>query len=147
MSLADWLKNGWLEAHSTDAAETAEGFERVKRDLADAKILALSADWRFTIAYNAALSAASIALAAAGYRPGREAHHHRLIASLALTVKLPPAEVRRLDYYRQKRNVSHYRRSGGVSDAEADEINAFAVGLAERVRDYVTATRPDLMNG
>jgi UDP-N-acetylenolpyruvoylglucosamine reductase len=44
------------------------------------------ADWRFAIAYNAALQAATAALAAAGYRASRESHHHRVIQSLEFTL-------------------------------------------------------------
>jgi hypothetical protein len=46
----------------------------------------LSPDWRLNIAYNAALQAATAALAAAGYRASREAHHCRAIQSLAFTI-------------------------------------------------------------
>lgn len=139
MTLPDWRKNGWLEEHLTDERETEELLEVVARDLIDAKTPGLSADWRFTIAYNASLQAAAVALAASGFRPAREAHHHRLIESLALTVGLPPEKVRRLDYYRQKRNVSHYKRAGAVSDAEADEMTRFAEDLASRVRAWLAS--------
>jgi hypothetical protein len=40
----------------------------VSRDLADAKVAGVSADRRFATAYNAALQAASMATACAGYR-------------------------------------------------------------------------------
>jgi len=40
----------------------------VKRDLKDSQSKDLSNDWRFAIAYNAALQAATAALPAAGYR-------------------------------------------------------------------------------
>ena len=46
----------------------------------------VSDDWRFAIAYNAALQAATAALAAAGYRASRENHHYRVIQSLELTL-------------------------------------------------------------
>jgi hypothetical protein len=38
------------------------------------------------IAYNAALQAATAALAAAGYRASRDAHHYRVIQSLKETI-------------------------------------------------------------
>ena len=40
----------------------------IARDLADAGIAGLSADRRFATAYNAALQAANMAIACAGYR-------------------------------------------------------------------------------
>ena len=59
------------------------------RDLRDAAIQRLSADWRLGITYNAALQLAMIALAAEGYRPGRERAHERAILSLRDTEKSP----------------------------------------------------------
>lgn len=42
--------------------------ELIARDLADAGVAGLSADRRFATAYNAALQAANMAIACAGYR-------------------------------------------------------------------------------
>src|SRR5713101_6877007 len=55
----------------------------IARDLADAGIAALSADRRFATAYNAALQAANMAIACAGYRIMSKVGHHRV--SLAST--------------------------------------------------------------
>ena len=43
-------------------------------------------DWRFNIAYNAALQVASAALAISGYQAERANHHYRVIDSLAHTL-------------------------------------------------------------
>jgi hypothetical protein len=48
----------------------------IARDLADAAIAGLSADRRFATAYNAALQAANMAIAGAGYRIMSKAGHH-----------------------------------------------------------------------
>lgn len=66
MSLRDWLENEWLTERRAGAGEIRDLLKAVERDLADAKIPALSADWRLNIAYNAALQASTAALAAAG---------------------------------------------------------------------------------
>jgi len=58
--------------------------------LSDSQTRGLSADWKLNIAHNAALQAATAALAAAGYRAGRDAHHYRVIQSLQLTVAPDP---------------------------------------------------------
>lgn len=68
MSLDEWLQNGWLAAHQTSPAEIHDLLAVARRDLADAAVPGLSADWRLAIAYNAVLQAATAALAAAGYR-------------------------------------------------------------------------------
>ena len=78
MSLSDWLKFGWLTEHQPTASEIRDLFALVERDLADAEVEALSADWRLNIAYNAALQAATAALAASGFRASRESHHYRV---------------------------------------------------------------------
>lgn len=54
MSLEQWANNGWLRPHQTSAREIQDLLAIVKRDLADAQG-EISADWRFGIAYNAAL--------------------------------------------------------------------------------------------
>ncbi|MGE0128757.1 MAG: hypothetical protein AB7U82_11815 [Blastocatellales bacterium] len=53
----------------------------VARDLADAEC-DISADWRFGIAYNAALKLCTILLHASGYRPEKTLQHYRAIAAL-----------------------------------------------------------------
>ena len=68
MSLPDWERNGWLTKHETSPNEIRDLLQVVERDLADSDAEGLSADWRMNIAYNAALQAATVALAAAGYR-------------------------------------------------------------------------------
>ena len=70
MSLGDWLRNSWLVEHKTSREEIAGLLAIVERDLANAKVAGLSDDWRLSIAYNAALQAATVALAAGGL-PGR----------------------------------------------------------------------------
>ena len=67
MSLEQWLNNGWLRSHETSPREISELLSVTERDLKDARSADLSPDWTMSIAYNAALQAASAALAASGY--------------------------------------------------------------------------------
>ena len=60
-------------------AEIRELFAVADRDLADCEHPGLSADRRRNISYNAAQQLAKAALAAAGYRAAREAHHYRVV--------------------------------------------------------------------
>jgi hypothetical protein len=82
VSFADWVKNGWLVAHKSSKQEITNLLGIVARDLKDSQAKDVSDDWRFAIAYNAALQAATAALAASGYRAGRDSHHYRVIQSL-----------------------------------------------------------------
>jgi hypothetical protein len=79
MSLQDWLSNGWLTAHQSSREEIRDLLALADRDLKDCRLGGLSADWRFNIAYNAILQSATAALAAAGFRAGRESHHYRVL--------------------------------------------------------------------
>ena len=87
-------------------------FALIERDLADCQAAGLSADWRLNIAYNAALQAATIALAASGYRAARESHHYRIIQSLAYTIGTPASLIAQFDQFRKKRNIGGYERPG-----------------------------------
>ena len=58
----------------------------MQRDLHDSRAADVSADWRFNIAYNAALQSAKAALAAAGFRAARGWDaHRRTLDSLQFT--------------------------------------------------------------
>ena len=70
MSLKQWADNGWLRPHKTSPKEVAGLLAIVERDLVDAEG-EISADWRFGIAYNAALKLCTILLHASRYRPER----------------------------------------------------------------------------
>jgi hypothetical protein len=69
MSLQEWFKFGWLKTHKTSRQEIADLFAVADRDLKACRTPELIADWRFNIAYNAALQLACAALAAAGTKP------------------------------------------------------------------------------
>ena len=86
MSLERWLQEKYLEQHQTSPEEIANLFRIADRDIAQAGLQGLSADWKLNIAYNAALQLAIAALAAAGYR-ARSAHHYYAIESLSYTLK------------------------------------------------------------
>jgi hypothetical protein len=105
----------------------------------------LSADWRLNIAYNAALQAATAALAASGYRASRDQHHYRVIQSLELTIGADRNIVNRLDAFRKKRNVGGYERAGRVSEGEAREMRELAASIAVDVRSWMTRAHPELL--
>ena len=117
----------------------------VDRDLADSATEALSADWRMTIAYNAALQVATAALAAAGYRASRDQHHYRVIQSLRETIAADAALVNTFDVFRKKRNVTAYDRAGLVSDADAKAMRALADRLRQDVVGWLRREHPHLL--
>ena len=133
VSLADWLANHWIVSHQATLEEITDLFALVDRDLDDAAISRLSPDWRLGISYNAALQLATLALAAEGYRPGRERAHERAILSLRDTAGVAPKTVDLLDAVRRKRNQINYERAGTTSAAEAEEFHQLVTTLRRDV--------------
>ena len=138
MSFADWVSNGWLVAHKSSKQEIGNLLGIVARDLKDSEAKDVSYDWRFAIAYNAAL-------AAAGYRASRESHHYRVIHSLELTVRKDAKFIRAFDAFRKKRNVSNYDIGGGISHREVEEMIAIARTLQELVQQWIRANHATLL--
>jgi len=144
VSLAEWLKNGWLIEHRTSRQEIWHLLRLADRDLVDCRNSTLSADWRFNIAYNAALQCAKAALAAAGFRAAKDAHHYRVIQSLKFTLKTEDKIIQTLDAFRKKRNVSEYSHAGAVTAIELDEISVLAGNLRKSVEAWIVAEYPSL---
>lgn len=117
----------------------------VERDLSDSAAEGLSSDWRLNIAYNAALQAATAALAAAGYRATRDQHHYRVIQSLRETIGADAQLVTAFDAFRKKRNISGYDRAGMVSDAEVKAMREMALQLRDDVLAWLRRRHPDLL--
>lgn len=145
MSLKNWLDSGWLVTHRTSAREILDLLAVVDRDLKDSRAEGLSTDWRLNIAYNAALQAATAALAACGYRAAREAHHYRVMQSLAFTLGSSPDILAQLDRFRKKRNIGGYERAGAVSDLEADEMFTLAARIRQDVEHWIKNNHPELL--
>lgn len=146
MTLKQWLDNRWLVEHSPTAEEIAALLDLADRDLRDARVTALSPDWRLAIAYNAALQVAVAALAASGYRPGRGgSHHYYSIESLQFTLGLDLDTVRVLDAFRKKRNIADYERAGTVTTTEVDELLSIAEELRDKLVAWLRTRSPTLL--
>ena len=83
MTLKQWMDNGWLRPHKTSAEEIENLFMIIDRDLKDAEG-SISDDWRFGIAYNAALKLCTIILYAEGFKAEKTLQHYRTIQALPL---------------------------------------------------------------
>src|SRR6201987_1043661 len=145
MSFADWVSNGWLVAHKSSKQEIGNLLGIVARDLKDSQAKDVSDDWRFAIAYNAALQPATAALAAAGYRASRESHHCRVIQSLELTLGKDAKFIRAFDAFRKKRNVSSYDIGGGISHREVEEMTGIAQSLQQDVEQWIRTNHSSLL--
>jgi hypothetical protein len=145
MSLQDWLKSRWLIEHRTSRQEITDLLNMADRDLAQCRTPNLSPDWQLNIAYNVALQAATAALAAAGYRAARDAHHYRVIQSLAHTIKADARLIAQLDKFRKKRNIGSYERAGAVSEQEVKEMFALATNLRDELEKWLRSNHPELL--
>ncbi|MGO8989753.1 MAG: hypothetical protein ACLQGU_20260 [bacterium] len=144
MSLKQWEDNGWLKPHRTSRKEIKNLLDIVDRDMLDAGS-AISTDWRFGIAYNAAVKLCRILLSAEGFRPSHELQHYRTLAALPEILgeaKKPDAEY--LDDCRKKRNIVEYEYVGGASGADADELIEFVKDLRDEVIAWLKKNHPEL---
>lgn len=146
MSLPTWLNAGWLQRHKTSPQELGELLKIVERDLQDATSGAISYDWQYGIAYNAALKLCTILLYAEGYKPakGSLAHYRVLSALPHILGKQRQGDADYLDGCRQKRNTVEYDYVGGASKAEADELIAFGRELQAEVCAWLREKHPQL---
>jgi hypothetical protein len=146
MSLAQWLTNGWLRPHTTSLEEIANLLGIARRDLADARSDEISDDWRFGIAYNAALKLCTIMLYAEGYRPAQALAHYRALQSLPLILgKERASDADYLEACRVKRNTVEYDYVGGATSADADELIEFTESLEQSVRQWLKERHPELV--
>lgn len=145
MTLPDWVQFGWLTEHESSREEIASLLRVVDRDLRACRVSELGTDWSFAIAYNAALQAASAALAAAGYRATRDSHHYRVIQALEYTIGADTKLVAELDAFRKKRNIANYEFSGAISEKEASRMKALAANLRGEVERWIRKEHPELM--
>jgi hypothetical protein len=142
MTLKDWQSNGWLKPHNATRGQIDDLFAIVERDLTAAQTEDLTPDWKFGIAYNAALKLCTILLYAEGYRPENALAHYRTIAALPLI--LGPerkADAEYLEACRIKRNKVEYDTIDQATPDQAAELVKFVVELREEVIAFLKAKR------
>jgi len=145
MSLKQWADNGWLRAHQTSWKEIKNLLDIVDRDMLDAESV-ISTDWRFGIAYNAALKLCTLLLYAEGYRVSRELQHYRTLAALPeILGEAKKADAEYLDDCRKKRNIVEYDYVGGASESDADELIVFVKEFRDEVISWLKKNHQELL--
>jgi len=135
-----------VQRHRTSKRELDDIRALVARDLADATVAGLSADRRFATAYNAALLAANMAIACAGYRVTAKTGHHK-ISFDSIKLALGAGADKYADYFetcRRKRNVIDYTRSDVATETESKEIVEKATEFYEVVEAWIDSKLPNL---
>lgn len=111
-------------------------------------MVGISADLRFVASFTAALTAATIALRAAGYRTVTQTGHHtKVIESLELTIHADPKLIQKMKVLSNKRNKSIYDVAGAVSDQDLKEIAKLATELHSQVTAWLRKSHPELLKG
>jgi hypothetical protein len=145
MSLEKWAEYGWLRAESTSPEEIADLLGIVSRDLHDARVEAISEDRRFEAAFNAARTAANVALRACGYRTATQLGHHlKTVETLELTIQGDRRLIQKLRVFSKKRNATSYDSAGNVSDQELEEVIRVADELQQSVTAWLRTNHPEL---
>jgi SAV_6107-like HEPN len=129
MSWAKLLANNRVTALPTSKAELDNLRSIVARSLKDVTAPGLSADARFVMAYDAALTLSLVVVRAAGYRPRSVGAHYNTFLALEAA---DPAFGKLSAYFdgcRIKRNSCEYDLAGSVTETDAD-------GLLETVRQF-----------
>lgn len=145
-TLQQWADNGWLTPHTTSAQEIANLLAIVDRDLKDA-LEDISPDWRFSIAYNAALKLCMMLLYAAGYRAARGGHeHYRPIQALPFILGAKyKSEAVYLEACRKKRHLMEYDYAGVATEDDVAELMGAVRALRDEVLTWLKKHHPQLL--
>lgn len=135
MTLENLLAIRRLVRHEAGRAAILKLLAAAERNLADARVITISAENRFDAAYKAILQCAMAALWAKGYRTSTSepGHHQTAIQALPLTLALDSATVIVLDALRKQRNLNDYT-GDGVSEALLAECVAQSEALLRHAR-------------
>ena len=146
MNFKKWLAEERLRTHKTSKEEIQGLLEIAKRDLNDASVQDLSTDRRFLIAYEGALTMATIPLYCAGYETYGRGHHwmtFRILPDVMGEIYSDLADY--FDQCRTKRNVGTYDRGGQISESEVDELIAEVKSFYEDVIDWLKRNHTNLI--
>lgn len=146
MSFDGLLATKRLAPHETSPAEVDALLRRVERDLRHARLSSDSEDWRFIAAYSAALSLATIVLAASGFRARGAGHHLTTISALPFALgDEARATSEYLNECREIRNEVLYDTPGRVERAEVERLMAEVELLRERVLTWLAEQHAELL--
>lgn len=148
MSLKSWADNDWLRPHKSSRQEVSDLLSIVNRDIKDVtETEGVSTDWKFSIAYNAALTLCMIILHVSGYRASRMLNHYRSIMAMPLILgNERNADADYLDSCRKRRNVVEYEKAGGVTNKDAEELVDFILSFRTEVLKWLSKNHPELLS-
>lgn len=146
MTLQNLLGIKRLQAHAADPTAVRKLLESARRNLADARVVEISADNRFDAAYKCVMQCAMLGLWANGYRTStsQPGHHQTAIQCLSLTMQVSKDDVIVLDALRRQRNVTDYE-GDPISEAVLASCLEEAAKLLDHTERWLRDVRPALM--
>lgn len=143
MTLQNLLAIQKLLAHAPDAPAMRRLLAAARRNLADARVKAISADNRFDAAYKCIMQCAMLGLWGNGYRTStsQPGHHQTAIQTLGLTMAVAQPEIIVLDALRRQRNASDYE-GDPVSAATLASCVEHAARLLEHTEVWLAQRDP-----
>ena len=135
-----------LDKIEPDTAVIKRLLSSAERNIADAHVMAISAENRFDAAYKAIMQLSNVALQANGFRTltNKPGHHMTMIQGLSQTIGLDKQTVIILDALRKQRNVADY--SGDIVPTSAvDECVSHAENLLHDVYHWLKEYKPELI--
>jgi len=135
-----------LEQITPDRDSIRRLLEAAKRQIADAKVAAVSAETRFSSAYSAIRMLADVGLHAHGFRTltSRPGHHQTAIQTLPKTLDIQAATLIRLDKLRKQRNLTEYT-GDIIPESALAECLACAESLNAVALEWLRKNAPDLL--
>jgi hypothetical protein len=146
MTLQNLLGIGQLQTFEASATDVVKLLQAARRNLADARIDAVSEDTRFDAAYKCIMQCAMLGLWGNGYRTvtSKPGHHQTAIQSLPTSMDVPTETMIVLDGLRKQRNISDYEGdpiTRAVLQACVDEAGK----LLAHTEQWLQAHHPELL--
>ena len=146
MTLQNLLAIHRLQEFKPGRSGVLKLLQAAERNLADARIKALSADNRFDAAYKTIMQCAMLGLWANGYRTStsQPGHHQTAIQSLPLTMQISADTVIVLDALRKQRNINDYE-GDPIADAALATCTEEADKLLAHTKAWLAKHHPELV--
>jgi len=142
MSWAKLLTANRVTALPSSKAELDNLRSNVARSLQDVGSAGLSADARFTMAYDAARTLSLMVVRAAGYRPRTVGAHYNTFLALEVADPAFATLSAYFDGCRMKRNSCEYDFAGGISDTDAEGLLTAVRQFAAEAETWINARYP-----
>lgn len=140
------LDSRQIEAEPASDDEVQGMWGKAARSLHSSSAAGLDTDSAFTLAYQAALQAATALVRAAGYRVRGEGHHHHTFAAVAaLDLGDLSEAARQLNIIRQQRHGAIYDWQTTTRDQDLALLRSATTRLLEHGRGWLSTRRPHLV--